>query len=61
MVTSLAALTEDFGVPRAAYFPHKLGAPIGKQGDPESQRKDLLACLELVGSLSCGQVAAPHV
>ncbi len=54
MVTHFSELTEKLGVPRAIFFPGKLGGPIGEAGDLDSQVRDLSLCLRAIPRLECG-------
>lgn len=56
MVSLLPEATRELRVPRAIYFPNKLGAPIGKPGDKQEQEQALRLCLAAVTKVQRGEI-----
>ncbi|WP_108022176.1 hypothetical protein [Melghirimyces profundicolus] len=56
MVTLLPESTRELGVPRSVFFPHKLGAPIGRPGQPDEQYQALLQCLDAFETATRGEM-----
>lgn len=56
MVTLLPDITKELGVPRAIYFPNKLGSPIGRPNQKEEQYDALRLCLETAAQAKKGGI-----
>lgn len=46
MITLLPDATKELGVPRAIYFPNKLGSPIGRPNNKDEQYNALKLCFD---------------